>query len=438
VTDSKFAGNSTSGQGGGVYLDNNGSVAMSDSVIRDNSAAYGGGIENAAMRVTFERLTVTGNKAALDGGGIESNGSGTFTIVDTDVSKNTAENGGGLSNGADGALRVVRSTFWDNRALQRFEDDTGLGGGIYGLGDAEAEYENVTIAGNYAQVRGGGLYIDSDASVRVANTTIAHNAAPAASGVGGEITSINFPVVPSTSVIFRDTIVAGNEVGPNCTFAIGSQGGNLDDGDTCFFRGLRDRVNAPDPGLDAIADNGGPTMTMALHEDGFAVDGGVGPCPSTDQRGVSRPQNVACDIGAFEFEGPFGPPDTTPPDTEYLAGPVQDTENTSIFRFGGSDDKTPASELLFEWRLLETEIGEPPEPPDPTEPPPPEELFVGCPNPWQVPLVEDGLFTFEVRAIDRAGNVDPTPAVHEFGGMDDATPPETFFEEKPPNPSTRN
>ncbi len=179
-------------------------------------------------------------------------------------------------------------------------------------------------------------------------------------------------------------------------------------------------------------------MTMALTEGSLAIDGGVSPCLLTDQRGVTRPQNIACDIGAFEYEGPFPPPDDVPPDTEYLTGPIQDTEATSAFTFTGTDDVTPPEELRFECRLIETEIGEPPEPPDPTEPVPPEFAFVGCASPWQVPIIEEGLFTFEVRAIDNAGNVDPSPAVHEFGGTEDVTPPQTSFLETPPNPSFSN
>ena len=179
-------------------------------------------------------------------------------------------------------------------------------------------------------------------------------------------------------------------------------------------------------------------MTMAIQDDSLALDGGVGPCPTTDQRGVARPQNGACDSGAYESEGPFPPADTVAPDTQYLTGPSQDTENTSAFTFTGTDDVTPADLLLFECRLIETEVGEPPEPPDPTEPPDPALAWLGCQNPWQVPVIEDGLFTFEVRAIDRAGNVDPTPAVHTFGGTVDVTPPQTFFLETPPNPSFSN
>lgn len=436
ISGASFTGNSASSEGGALLLGNRGSVTVSGSTLEGNEAGAGGGaIENTGSRVTLSGLTITGNRAQADGGGIESNGSGAFTVIDTTLSNNTAENGGGFANAADGTTRVERSLFWGNRALVGTNDDSGLGGGIYSLGDAAASYENVTITGNYAQVRGGGFYVDADAGVRVTSSTIAGNSAPVASGAGGEETVPTVPAQPSTSVIFRNTIVAGNLLGPNCSFPIGSEGGNLQGDSSCHFAGLRDRTVA-DPGVDAVANNGGPTMTMAIQPGSLALDGGVGPCPLTDQRGVSRPQNGVCDSGAFESQGPFPPPDALPPDTDYLSGPFQDTEATSAFTFSGTDNTTPGELLAFECRLLVTEVGEPPEPPDPTAPPDPELAWLGCSSPWQVPLIEDGLYRFEVRAIDRAGNIDPTPAVHTFNAAPDVIPPDTFFLETPPNPST--
>ena len=44
------------------------------------------------------------------------------------------------------------------------------------------------------------------------------------------------------------------------------------------------------------------------------------------------------------------------------------------------------------------------------------------------------MFTFEVRAIDRQGNTDPTPDVHAFSG-EDTIAPNTIIVEHPPNPS---
>ncbi|MEO3924804.1 right-handed parallel beta-helix repeat-containing protein [Micromonosporaceae bacterium B7E4] len=425
VTGASFTENESVAEGGGLAIHSGGPVTVSDSTVRDNSSdAGGGGVANDGMRVSLLRLSVTGNTAGADGGGIESQGSGAFSIVDTTVSQNTAEHGGGFANVADGTLQVTGSTFWDNRART-------YGGGIYNASDAEALIENTTSSGNVAQVAGGGLYTDADAGLRVVNATINRNVAPHGSGVGDEPGgSVNFPVEPSTSVIFRNSLVAGNLYSPECSFAVGSEGGNLDSADSCYFRGSRDRSNAGDPKIDAIADNGGPSMTHAIQDDSFALDGGVAPCAPLDQRGVTRPKNTACDIGAYEHEGPFPAADLVPPETSVTSGPTFAAERAT-FTFAGTDDVTPAGELLFECRVLPADM----DPPDPTEPPDPEFAFTGCPTPYELLDIELGQNTLEVRAIDRAGNVDPSPAVHVFTGGEDTTPPETTFAATPPNPS---
>ncbi|MEM7124821.1 MAG: LamG-like jellyroll fold domain-containing protein [Chloroflexota bacterium] len=61
--------------------------------------------------------------------------------------------------------------------------------------------------------------------------------------------------------------------------------------------------------LEELADNGGATQTYALRSGSPALDAipnGENECGgliSMDQRGVTRPQNGACDIGAYEFDG---------------------------------------------------------------------------------------------------------------------------------------
>ena len=47
-----------------------------------------------------------------------------------------------------------------------------------------------------------------------------------------------------------------------------------------------------------------------------------------------------------------------------------------------------------------------------------------------MPLVGEEMWVFEVRAIDRAGNIDETPAIHHIGM--DTSPPDTEILEKPP------
>ena len=55
-----------------------------------------------------------------------------------------------------------------------------------------------------------------------------------------------------------------------------------------------------DPLLDPLADNGGPSWTMALRESSPAIDMGMPACPPLDQRGYLR--EGPCDIGAYEYQ----------------------------------------------------------------------------------------------------------------------------------------
>ena len=60
-------------------------------------------------------------------------------------------------------------------------------------------------------------------------------------------------------------------------------------------------VSAAALSLGPLQDNGGPSDTHALLEGSIAINAGVNcPPPHTDQRGVPRPQGVACDAGAYE------------------------------------------------------------------------------------------------------------------------------------------
>ncbi len=55
--------------------------------------------------------------------------------------------------------------------------------------------------------------------------------------------------------------------------------------------------------LGGLANNGGPTMTCALLPGSPAINAGALIGIAVDQRWVSRPQGVAWDIGAYEFQG---------------------------------------------------------------------------------------------------------------------------------------
>ena len=56
-----------------------------------------------------------------------------------------------------------------------------------------------------------------------------------------------------------------------------------------------------DPLLGPLGENGGLTLTAAIGQDSPAFNAGSG-CLPEDQRGITRPQMGACDIGAFEVK----------------------------------------------------------------------------------------------------------------------------------------
>jgi hypothetical protein len=98
------------------------------------------------------------------------------------------------------------------------------------------------------------------------------------------------------------------------------------------------------------------------------------------------------DQGAFEAPAPPAPPDTTPPDTR-IQMPKQGKKKLFAGRHGyplrvAFASTEPGSD--FECRL---DVGR----------------FVPCSSPFEKRLAA-GLHRFEVRAVDAAGNVDPTPA----------------------------
>lgn len=88
--------------------------------------------------------------------------------------------------------------------------------------------------------------------------------------------------------------------------------------------------------------------------------------------------------------------DTTPPSTALTGQPADPTTATAAtFSFTGQDETTPAEGLIFQCSL----DGAP---------------FGPCPSPQTYTGLAVGAHSFQVRAIDAAGNFDPSPASHSW------------------------
>jgi fibronectin-binding autotransporter adhesin len=277
LADSKVSGNSTggpdtAGNGGGIYIQA-GTVTIETSTITGNTAHNGGGGIYSVSTLTINDSTIDGNTASFGGGGGIYNVGSVVTVEDSTITGNTAPAGGGIEDNAGGTFTMTNTTVADNSASS--------GGGIFDLFGAPETLNYSTIVGNSASSSGGGIF--------------------------------NFFNLSGAAETLNGSLIAGNP-GGNCVVSSGPPssildgGYNLDDGTSCDFSAANHSLSTTDPMVDSagLADNGGPTQTVALLSGSPAIDAippGVNGCGTTitsDQRGLSRPQGPGCDIGAFE------------------------------------------------------------------------------------------------------------------------------------------
>jgi len=293
IVDSKISNNSThdpEGAGGGLATAN-GVVQISGSTFSENSSNNGAGIFAYGGTVVIRGTTFSANDAgAALGAGIFNDGATVIVDTTTFTGNNASAGGGGGIYHNAGTTTVTRSTFTNNSARH--------GGGI-DVKSGSVSVVNSTFDSNTASVGEGGAIDQEGGSVTLIASTVARNTAFGA----GLKSAGNFTV--------GNSIVALNDSGPAShpdvlgTFT--SLGYNLigkSDG-SVGFGAVGDQVGtiaSPiDPHLGALASNGGPTQTDALLAGSPAIDAGNPALPlPTDQRGVSRPQGAAPDIGAYE------------------------------------------------------------------------------------------------------------------------------------------
>ena len=104
-----------------------------------------------------------------------------------------------------------------------------------------------------------------------------------------------------THSVARNTIVANSKTSAACFLFVplnGASANNLSDDPSC---GASFTVSNKLL-LGSLGDYGGDTPTVPLLPGSSALGAGA-TCEATDQRGVTRPQGTACDVGAFESQG---------------------------------------------------------------------------------------------------------------------------------------
>ena len=285
-------------------------------------------IDAGSASVRVDGLVVTAGRASGGDGPVTGNGAGLYVLSDNVVLYD---------------LRVV-----GNRAYR--------GGGVY-LDSASAQLERLEISGNLGVTRGGGLYCKGDGkpcSPTLRNITFSGNTSERGAGMLNDATSGNSnPTVVnvtfhgnaatyeggavhnradggSIDATFENIVAWGNTAGTG-----GSQFHNLDSTPTirhaviqggCPAGSVCTDVSASSPVLGPLQVNGGLTKTHRPGAGSSAV--GAADCsaaPSTDQRGVTRPQgvSVACDLGAVEVrQSILGVTVTGPGHVDAVAAPA--------------------------------------------------------------------------------------------------------------------
>jgi hypothetical protein len=400
------------------------SGSLSGITVSGGAAPQGAGIRNGTGSLALTLVVVADNQAKIEGGAKpEVEGGGVFSEgrlavresvirdnVAAAVAGTTLSSAAGAGIAARGPLAVDRSTISGNEARAAGEGgkhSDALGGGLHVTG-VPATVELSTISGNSVraetsltdEARGGGL---QGAGLTLSGSTVAGNSIFSIGGATGANIALD------GMALIRDTIIAeplGDD--GSCGAPEGSGGFNLDEDGSCEFTKSSDLVNVV-AGLDPVLrDNGGPTPTHALLAGSIAIDRGNAFGASSDQRRLTRPSDFAAvsnkeggdgsDIGAFELQVPTvpdpppvqvseSPADRRAPNTRIVSGPSRLTfDRLAKFRFGSTEPQS-----TFQCKLDR------------------KKRWRRCTNPFER-AVKASKHLFRVRAIDRFGNVDPTPA----------------------------
>src|SRR5215213_2358991 len=286
-----------------------GTLTLSDLTVQNGLADPGGALlvssSSSITRVSFLNNRSTSDGSNGTGGAVFVSVEASADIVQSQFKSNFAYFGGGAVASANATVFTISDSTFDSNS-------TTLGGGALYPNGNSATIENSTFINNSADT--GGAIHSNATSVNVSNSTFVGNSAVNHGAIDSRVGTIT---VNNSTFSGNSASGLGDTLGDQS-----EQGGDLQVGNSILsgtgFNNCGGSVvdlgnnlswpvenNCPgtstDPRLDSLADNGGETETVALLADSLAIDAGDNrTCTPTDQRGVTRPQGDACDIGAFE------------------------------------------------------------------------------------------------------------------------------------------
>jgi hypothetical protein len=309
ISNSAFSGNDAQGGSGGIGGAGGGAIISGvNGSAGTAGVASGGGLFNSApdatiMNSTFDNNTAEGGDASAGG----TRGSG----VGQAGPRGGNALGAGVANTS--SMAITNSTFYQNSATGGAGGDGGVGGVKGGAGGAGGS------------AIGGGVY--NSGTILVVNCTFSKDDATggdsgsggsgaisgktgkAGGSLGGNIA--NVVKKKRSRFTLANSIIGEATSGKGGYGTIKDGGYNISADKSIKFKKNSTSLmntNALDEGGD-IADNGGPTETIALADDSPAVD--MIPLdttdvpftpPAFDQRGDDRPVGNGFDVGAYELD----------------------------------------------------------------------------------------------------------------------------------------
>jgi predicted outer membrane repeat protein len=254
--------------GGGAFLVR-GTLNLNNCVVKDCKALGGGVFSNDQGNINVTDCEFTGNISGNgNNGGVYTSYQGSFNALRCTFANNSCTNIGGAICNFYSQMTINNCTFFGNTA-------TNMGGAIfYSQWVGSLSVTNSTFSGNSAGNSGGAIHNDYGI-MSLNNTIMAGNTASA--GPEGFNQSGSF-----SSVTY-------NLIGDNSGWNVPSGNGNI----------LGTGQNPVNPMLEALADNGGATRTMALKCGSPAVNAGNPNSNDNDQRGF-QVFGGRKDIGAYE------------------------------------------------------------------------------------------------------------------------------------------
>ena len=197
----------------------------------------------------------------------------------------------------------IESSLFSLNSAAAGTDVSGRGGAVFLSGDTPSSITSSTFWGNLAAEDGGALYVTGSTPLTIRYVTITDNSAPpsGSSAIADDAT---------TAISIGASVISdgGAGTGPACNLSLTSVGYNAElTTSTCTdLNDATDDLGVAASSLGAFADNGGDAGSTRLPVIGGALRDVI---PSAhalcigspvDQRGVTRPANGSCDIGAVE------------------------------------------------------------------------------------------------------------------------------------------